>query len=147
MKSFKVILMVIFTSVLMMNCTSRKTLAETENGIQREWMMVSFKDYPKEKLTKYQAKINLIPNAETPDQYSAKMGCNNMFFSAKMMSGNKIEFSQVGSTRMYCQDMMDLESDFGKMLPLMTEYKINGHFLTLSDGKGNEMKFVAADWD
>jgi heat shock protein HslJ len=29
----------------------------------------------------------------------------------------------------------------------MSRYKIEGHFLTLSDEKGNTMKFVAADWD
>lgn len=96
---------------------------------------------------KYQARINLVPTAESPNQYSAKMGCNNMFFSAKMKAENKIELSQVGSTMMFCQDMMDVESDFGKMLPTMTSYKVEGHYLTLSDGKGNDMKFIAADWD
>ncbi|MGS0747992.1 META domain-containing protein [Halpernia sp. GG3] len=90
--------------------------------------------------------MNLVSNPENPDQYSAKMGCNNLFFMAKMV-GNKITFSQVESTMMYCEGMMDLESAFGKALPTMNSYKIEGHYFTISDEKGHEMKFLAADWD
>jgi heat shock protein HslJ len=36
---------------------------------------------------------------------------------------------------------------FQKKFETMTKYSIEGHFLTLSDDKGNSMKFVAADWD
>jgi heat shock protein HslJ len=48
---------------------------------------------------------------------------------------------------MFCEDKMDLESAFGKALPTMNSYKVEGHYLTLSDENGDEMKFVAADWD
>lgn len=45
-----------------------------------------------------------------------------------------------------CQDM-NLEMAFQKKIETMTTYSIEGHFLTLSDGNGNSIKFVAADWD
>lgn len=131
----------------MWSCRSQKTLMPSDKSLQREWMMVSFKDYPKEKLVKYEAKISLIPNAESPDQFSAKMGCNSMFFTAKTTANNQVKFSEVGSTMIYCQDMMDVESDFATVLPKMTKYKIDGHYLTLMDTNGNTMKFIAADWD
>ena len=53
----------------------------------------------------------------------------------------------MGSTMMFCEKSMDLEAAFGKELPLMTNYKVEGHFLTLSNASGMKMKFVAADWD
>ena len=74
------------------------------------------------------------------------MGCNGMFFSYKIKNNHQVEFSQIGSTMMYCDGRMKLEDSFGKQLPNMNQYKIEGHFLTLSDGK-SIMKFVAADWD
>ena len=76
---------------------------------------------------------------------TAKMGCNGMFFTAELSNG-KAKFSGVGSTMMYCDGRMKLEDSFGKQLPNMNQYKIERHFLTLSDGK-SIMKFVAADWD
>ncbi|SFI30390.1 META domain-containing protein [Halpernia frigidisoli] len=147
MKNFKIILTFIFAGFLLGNCSSQKQNSESDQNLRHEWLFVSFQNFSKEKLVKSEAKINLNIRSENKDQYSAKMGCNSLFFTAKIKSGNKIEFSQVGGTKMYCEGMMDLESAFGKALPMMTSYKVDGHYLTLSDGKGNEMKFLAADWD
>ncbi len=147
MNNLRIFLTVVFTSILLGSCTSQTANSSNNNNLKREWMLLSFQHFSKDVLVKSQAKINLIPNEETPNQYSAKMGCNNLFFTAKMRSGNKIDFSQVGSTMMYCEGMMELESAFGKALPMMTTYQIDGHYLTLSDGKGHDMKFLAADWD
>ncbi len=131
----------------MWSCMSQNSTNSSKKNLQKEWMLVSFQHFSKEKLTEFQAKMNLVPNVNNTNQYSAKMGCNNMFFTIKTAANNKIEFSQVGSTMMFCQDRMDLESAFGKALPMMNSYKIDGHYLTLTDDKGNEMKFIAADWD
>lgn len=68
-----------------------------------------------------------------------------MFFTAEFDKG-KAKFSGVGSTMMYCDGRMKLEEQFGKDLPNMNQYKIEGHFLALTDGKST-MKFVAEDWD
>lgn len=147
MKTAKVLFAIVLISALMFSCNSQKLDEKSNVNLQREWMMISFKDYSKQDLNRHEAKINLIPNAEQSNQYSAKMGCNNLFFTAKLKSGNKIEFSNVGGTLMFCQDKMDLERNFGKALPTMTDYKIEGHFLTLSSKNGDNIKFVAADWD
>lgn len=112
---------------------------------QRQWMMVAYKDYSKAFLTESKAQIDLSPVKST--NYGANMGCNKMFFGADFYKNGTVKFSDVGSTMMYCEGRMQLESDFAKDLPTMTKYKIEGHNLTLSNEKGVEMKFIAADWD
>ena len=96
---------------------------------------------------KNKAEINLT--AEMKDgkiRGTAFMGCNRMFFNSEFKSKNKVKISGVGSTLMACQEM-ELENKFVKAFETMTHYKIEGHFLTLYNEKGNEMKFLAADWD
>ena len=75
------------------------------------------------------------------------MGCNKMFLTATFYSNGTVKFSDIGSTMMYCEGNMDLETAFAKSLPTMTKYQIDGHHLTLINDKGEKMKFVAADWD
>ncbi|MCX8522547.1 META domain-containing protein [Chryseobacterium formosus] len=115
--------------------------------IQRQWMLVSFDQFSKDQLVKNKAEINLT--AEKKDgkiRGTAFMGCNRMFFNSEFKSKNRVEISGVGSTLMACQEM-DLETKFAQSFEKMTRYQIEGHFLTLSDEKGNQMKFIAADWD
>lgn len=114
---------------------------------QRQWMLISFKDYPREELIKNKAQLDLSATKSPHNQYSAFAGCNRMFFTAQFSANGKVKISNVGSTLMACENGMKLESDFGQELTKMTQYKIEGHLLTLMNGKGSEMKFVAADWD
>lgn len=129
---------------LMINCQS----AKMDNAqIQRQWMLVSFKNFTKEELVKSKAEINLTAeNKDKKIQGGAFMGCNRMFFTAEMTSKNKIEISGLGSTLMACENMK-LEDEFSKEFKKVKNYQIEGHFLTLTDEDGNQMKFVAADWD
>ena len=48
---------------------------------------------------------------------------------------------------MFCNENMNLETEFVKILPAITMYKVEGHRLTLSNKNGVILKFVAADWD
>ncbi len=115
-------------------------------NINRKWMLVEYKDFAKAELTKLEANMDLTKNSDAPNRYTAKMGCNGMFFTAEF-NQRKTKFSGVGSTMMYCDGRMKLEELFGKELPTMNQYKIEGHFLTLTNENGSKMKFVAADWD
>lgn len=129
---------------LMINCQS----AKMDNAqIQRQWMLVSFKNYTKEELVKSKAEINLFSEIKDKKiQGGAFMGCNRMFFTAEIKSKDKIEISGVGSTLMACENMK-LEDEFSKEFKKVKNYQIEGHFLILSDEESNQMKFVAADWD
>jgi len=127
-----------------LNCSS----AKMENQhIQRQWMLVSFDQFTKEQLMKNKAEISLTAEKKNGKiRGTAFMGCNRMFFNSEFKSKNKVIISGVGSTLMACNEM-ELETKFVKSFETMTHYQIEGHFLTLSDEKGNSMKFLAADWD
>ncbi|WP_312769753.1 META domain-containing protein [Epilithonimonas sp.] len=145
MKFLKSIGVLSLLMLLMYSCKTSNQSATTMENIHRKWMLVEYKDFTKDELVKLEANMDLTNNSDAPNRYTAKMGCNGMFFTAEFNKG-KAKFSGVGSTMMYCDGRMRLEESFGKELPNMNQYKIEGHFLTLTDGKST-MKFVAADWD
>ncbi len=111
--------------------------------LQREWMLISFKEYKKDFLVQAKASLKF----ETLKSAHAKMGCNTLNFTVNTIKNKKIIFGEGISTMMYCEDYMTLEKDFSTSLMEVCKYQIKGHFLTLSDKKGRQMKFVAADWD
>lgn len=127
-----------------LNCSSA---AVKNPQIQREWMLVSFADYSKEELIKNNAKIDLTSPADNGKiKTSAFMGCNKMFFTSEFKKESQLKISQVVSTEMACPNIK-LENDFSQNIKKMKHYKVEGHFLTLSDDQGNRMKFIASDWD
>lgn len=123
--------------------------AHTSNtqSYQRKWMLVELQGFNKENLIKAGATLDLSPTKSPQNHFRAYMGCNQIFLTAKFMSKNNVKFSDIASTRMYCQETMPLETSFTQTLPMMTQYKMEGHYLLLSDGEKNHMKFIASDWD
>ncbi|SKB37455.1 META domain-containing protein [Chryseobacterium balustinum] len=144
MKNILSFLFAFFILNLVINCSVVKSNNE---HYQREWMMVSFDGFTKEQLVKNLAEINLTePAKDGKIRGTAMMGCNRMFFTLEFKSKNRVKISGLGSTLMACQEM-NLETEFSKVFEKMTRYEINGHFLTLYDENGTQMKFIAADWD
>ncbi|WP_343611432.1 META domain-containing protein [Chryseobacterium oranimense] len=126
------------------NCSA---VPEKNPALQRQWMLVSFDQFSKEELIRNKAGINLTDTMEKRRiKGSAHMGCNSIFFTSEFKNGGKVKISGVGSTLKACQNM-ELETAFTRKFDKITRYSIEGHFLTLSDDRGNSMKFVAADWD
>lgn len=143
----KRILVSFFAVLLLGAVVSCSSVPEKNPNLQRQWMLISFGNFPKEELIKNKAEINLTSTIEKGKiKGRAIMGCNNMFFTSEFKTGGKVKISGVGSTLKACQNM-ELETAFGQKFDKMTNYSIEGHFLTLSDDNGNAMKFVAADWD
>jgi heat shock protein HslJ len=110
---------------------------------QRQWMLISFSGFDKNFLMQQKAELNLDNHQQ---QYSAIMGCNQMMVTGKVKA-KSLQLDVTGATMSYCEGNMDLERKFAAALPTMKRYKIQGHFLTLYNSKGEQMKFVAADWD
>ena len=129
---------------MVLNCSASKV---NNQHYQREWMMVSLDQFTKQQLIENNAKINLT-GEKTVNQIkgTAIMGCNQIFFVAELKNNGKINISGIGSTKMACQNM-EVENAFMKKFGNMKKYLIEGHRLTLSDDNGNQMKFIAADWD
>lgn len=140
LKILGIILLIAFLNRCGLNYVEKENLA-------RQWMITEFNGYTKDFLVKSGGYIDFSPTKTNPNQYGAYMGCNQMFLNAEFLSEREVKFSNIGGTEMYCEETMKLEQDFVQKLPEMKAYKVEGHFLTLSDGKGNTMKFVAADWD
>ena len=134
----------LFALVFLAECSSQKIKSD---HLKKEWMMVEFQDFTKEMMVANKARLNLTNTTSDHSKFSANMGCNSIFGILQIMQNGKVKFSDVGSTMMFCDKSMDLESAFSKALPKITNFKIEGHFLTLSDNTGKVMKFIAADWD
>jgi heat shock protein HslJ len=143
----KKILLSFFAVLLLGVAVSCSSVPERNPSLQRHWMLVSFDKFSRENLIKNNAEIKLTGAIEKGKiKGSANMGCNSMFFTSEFKTNGKVKISGVGSTLKACQNM-ELENAFIQKFDKMTNYSIEGHFLTLSDGSGNAMKFVAADWD
>ena len=111
--------------------------------LKRVWMLTALAGFSKNELTAAKAEMNwtALPQA------AAYMGCNRMMFNADVSGDGKVAVGAVASTRMYCADNMKLENTFGRLLPEMKYYRLHGHELTLHNGQGTEMRFIAQDWD
>lgn len=141
-------IIILFLSLIMLGIMGSCSSIQLKNPhIQREWMLVSFEGFTKEQLIKNKAGINLTTEKEEGKiRGGAFMGCNRMFFTSEFKKNGKVKISGVGSTMMACENMK-LEAAFIKQFDKAVKYSVEGHFLTLTDEKGNTMKFVAADWD
>ncbi|MCL9805677.1 META domain-containing protein [Flavobacterium amniphilum] len=137
------LLLGIFTFMILSGCSSKKTTVH----YKRQWMLVSFKEYTKEFLIEKKAALNLssIEGESNTEAGTAYMGCNNMRLTATFSGNDKVTFSNLISTKMFCPG--NLENDFTTAIAKTNRYKIEGHFLYLYDEKEQQMKFVAADWD
>jgi heat shock protein HslJ len=62
-------------------------------------------------------------------------GCNNFFGTYKLEAGNRINFSNLGATKMACPDIAFSESDFLEVFNLADNYSISGDKLSLNVGK------------
>ena len=143
MKKIATFFLASFALLILANCTTQPT---TPDNVKREWMMVEFQDFSKQLMMTNKANLNLTTQVEA-GKFTANMGCNNMFGKVNFNENGTVKFSDIAGTMMFCDTNMDLEAAFGKELPTMTNYKVEGHYLTLSNSTGEMMKFVAADWD
>lgn len=69
------------------------------------------------------------------NRISGYAGCNNFFATYSLEAGNRIRFSEVGATKMMCQDADFNENDFLKIFGMADNYTLNGNKLQLNVGK------------
>lgn len=132
----------VFLLLTIVACKPRKASIPNTSNVNRQWMMIGFKNYKKEELIKNKATLDLSNH-----QSSANVGCNIIGFQVAIKNASSISFSNINSTKMFCMEVGQLENDFITALPKVTSYNIEGHFLTLTNSNGETIKFVAADWD
>lgn len=75
-------------------------------------------------------------------RFTGNAGCNQMFGKFET-NGGEMNFSGIGTTRMFCSEegVMKLESDFTKALEKATRFEINGEVLNVFAGNDLILKF------
>jgi heat shock protein HslJ len=139
-------LLFLLMTIFCFSCKCKKNVSEpvvsnlTAQNINRKWMLVKYKSYPKDILIEKKAFLDLT-NREAA---SSDMGCNSLSFTYTVV-GNAITFDHPVSTRMYCEGIT-LEKDFTNDLLKITNIVVEGHKMTLN-GDNEKMEFIAEDWD
>lgn len=67
-------------------------------------------------------------------------GCNN-YFGGFSLNGRTIKIGEIGSTKMHCEDTMDLETTYLKVLSMELRALFSDRKLILSADGGNQMIF------
>jgi heat shock protein HslJ len=78
--------------------------------------------------------IQFVLTAET-HRVAGFSGCNNMM-GTYTVEQNMIVFSNLGGTRMFCENTMDIEKRVHEMFANATAWKISGESLELIDSYG-----------
>lgn len=133
-------------AVLMGGCAataSPEAAGHGQPGLQRVWMLTDLNGIKRDDLVSLQAQMDwtALPQA------AANMGCNRLNFEVRPQSNGEIRFGPVMSTRMYCTGRMAAEQQFGRHIGQMKHYRLEGQRLILRNDAGEEMRFVAQDWD
>ena len=77
---------------------------------------------------------------EKENKVSGKAVCNS-YFSEYEMIGQKISFGSVGSTKMYCEGVMDDENQIISNLKKVTRYEVKSDFLYMYAGDSLVLTF------
>lgn len=94
-----------------------------------EWTL---KNLPEADLSVLKRPITLTLNAGDA-KANGFAGCNQ-YFSSFTTHLSSIEFSNIGSTKMYCQEMMDIEDKFFTELGKSNTFRVTGNKLQLLQG-------------
>lgn len=139
----------IFYAILLisvgLSCTANNR-SQSELKLEKQWMLVEFQDFSKQEFIKNNAQMS-GQKANSGYKYSANIGCGDIEFNIKFKDASRLAISKITKVSNTCERNNVLENAFIKSLPTMTQYTVEGHFLTLKNSKGEKMKFVAADWD
>jgi heat shock protein HslJ len=91
--------------------------------------------------TKARPRLELYPKE---GRISGNGGCNELFGQMDGM-GKEITFRNVGTTKMFCRDIMELENNFLTLLQQAQTYRIKDLKLYLFEGKKEILVFQKVD--
>ena len=111
-----------------------KRVANTEPIVEKYWKLKTLegKDV---KMVKDQEKEVYFMLKAKDNRVTGFAGCNTILGTYTLEKGNRIRFSNMGSTMMACPDLDLNESDFLKIFELADNYTINGDVLSLNVGR------------
>lgn len=144
MTQTKALFLVLVISLASLACTpkAQKSLAETK--LKREWMLKKLQGIDDALVVKSGASINLTNLSKT----GGKAGCNRAMFQTSTDMKSKISFSNIATTKMFCEPFMKVEDAYTKLLPQISSFKIEGQFIQFFNNANKIVaEGVASDWD
>ncbi|MBW2961889.1 META domain-containing protein [Mesonia aestuariivivens] len=84
-------------------------------------------------IEKYKLTLNFNIEENKVNGFS---GCNQYYGSLKTSKENKVEFGNIGSTRMMCEEKMQLENRFLETLQQTEIYELSSEKLLLKNEEG-----------
>lgn len=123
--------LIALVTILFVSCSSTKTAVDGIEG--RTWKLKTLEGKEMSDLN-LQKDVYFMLNSKE-NRVSGFAGCNSMMGGYTLQEGNRIRFTQMGSTKMACPDVTFSESDFLKVFELADNYTINNNELSLNVGR------------
>ncbi len=112
-----------------------KRVAKNNEPITEKYWKLKTLEGKDVKMVKNQEKEVYFMLKTDENRVTGFAGCNQILGSYKLEDGNRIRFSNMGSTMMACPDVDFNESEFLKIFELADNYTINGDVLSLNVGR------------
>lgn len=135
-------------ATLLCACTTsipnqQNTIANQQNApsfpLAGKWQLVAFTGFSTQQIQQAQAYMDL---SKMPDAH-ANMGCNQLIFQAKIIDSTQIQFDNIASTLMACDEEMKLEQAFSQTSHQGAwTYSLQNNRLILRHEMGVEMQFT-----
>jgi heat shock protein HslJ len=129
MKKIITILLIVvfmFLTVISEGCSSGKSTTENHSPGSTEWILETMNGTSVISLDDNNVTLKFD---ETTGRISGKGSCNSFFGSYKL-DGTALKFSEIGSTKMMCDDMQ-IETDYFAALKKTDKHEIKGGKLRL----------------
>lgn len=127
------------------SCHSAKP--ESTARLDRKWMLIGMPGYTKEQLAGKNAYLDMSPQKTKSGHYPAFAGCNQMTVIGNFSAKGTAMVKNIASTFMACPDGEELERTFATLLKEAKTYTLHGHYFIIHTTKGQDLSFVAEDWD
>lgn len=114
--------------LVLASCTAFQPIADMPKLGEFDWKLISVLHRP----VKY-GDSAFLKFDETENKVIGKATCNS-FTAEYQRAGQKISFTRVGSTKIYCEGYMDDENRIIAQLRKTTSYKIEANMLYLYAG-------------
>lgn len=115
--------------ILLSGCSALRSSSDLENLGESTWNLTAIEQRP----VNFDGRA-FIKFDEKENKISGKALCNS-YFSEYEMIGKKIKFESVGSTKMYCEGMMDEENQIITNLQRTKRYEVKSDFLYFYSGE------------
>ena len=112
----------------------KKAKTAAEPIVEKYWKLIKLegKDI---KMVENQEKEIFFMLKTDENRVTGFAGCNTILGSYSLEEGNRIRFSNMGSTMMACPDVNFNEADFLKIFQIADNYSIDGDTLSLNVGR------------